>query len=64
MPAGTAPIPLVLTKSLSPDPLPTTFVSPVTMVTSAARAASRIERTIRRRSSMGSPSSRMKPTER
>ena len=49
-----------------PSPLPrsTTFVSPVTMETPAAFAASAIDRVILQRSSIGSPSSRMSAEER
>jgi hypothetical protein len=54
-PAGTMPRPLVLMKTLSPEPFPTTFVSPTTIVTPASAAASRMEETTRRRSLTASP---------
>ena len=61
MPAGNAPTPLVLMNTPSPWPRFTTFVSPVTSATPASRATSAIEAQMRRRSSMGKPSSKMNP---
>ncbi len=57
-------MPAVLMKMPSPLPRSTTFVSPVTMRTPAAAAAAAIDCTMRHNSSIGSPSSRMKPAER
>ena len=51
-------------KIWSPLPRSTTFVSPVTSDTPASAHAARIEATIRFRSRIGSPSSRMKAAER
>ena len=48
-------------KSPSAAPRGTTFVSPVTTATPAFFAAAASERTIRSSSSIGNPSSRMKP---
>jgi hypothetical protein len=54
---STMPIPEVFIKALSPFPLFTTFVSPVTSKTPASSQALFIERTILHRSSMGNSSS-------
>ncbi len=54
------PMPVVEMKILSPLPRLTTLVSPVTSCTPASLAAALIESTMRRRSSVASPSSRMK----
>src|SRR5207253_1009356 len=59
-PSGTSPTAVVEMKTWSPLPRSTTLVSPVTSCTSHSAQAARIEATIRRRSSSGSPSSRMK----
>src|SRR3989338_4565124 len=59
-PAGTTPRPVVLMKSPSPLPFSTTLVSPVTISTPTAAAASCIERTTRSSVASGRPSSRMK----
>ena len=54
-------MPAVVMKQPSHLPRSTTLVSPATIGTPAACAAAAIEATIRRRSSRGSPSSRMNP---
>ena len=53
-------MPVVVMYTPSPLPRSTTLVSPVTICTPAARAASVIDATIRRSASMANPSSRMK----
>ena len=60
-PGRTQPMPAVLMKMRSALPRSTTFVSPVTIRTPAARAVSAIEATMRRSVSNSRPSSRMKP---
>lgn len=60
----TSPIPVVLMKIPSALPRSTTFVSPVTSKTPAARAAPPIERTMRSSRSNDSPSSSTKPADR
>ena len=57
------PIPVVVMNTPSPLPRSTTLVSPVTTGTPAAAAARFMDRTTRQRSSIGRPSSRMKPAE-
>src|SRR4029434_8594540 len=59
--ATTTPTPLVLMNNPSPLPLSSTFVSPVTMETSALSAASRIEATIVFNVSSDNPSSNTNP---
>ena len=54
------PIPVVLMKILSPLPLSTTFVSPVTILTPAFSAAYLIETKMSQNSFIGSPSSIIK----
>src|SRR5258708_3203103 len=61
---GTVSTPAVLMNRPSALPRCTTLVSPVTIETPAAEAASAIDETMRRRSAMGNPSSRIKPAER
>lgn len=51
------PMPAVFTKSASPLPRSTTFVSPVTMRTPATSAVRRIDASTRARTSIGRPSS-------
>ncbi len=58
------PNPVVVMKSWSAAPRPTTFVSPVTTATPAARAAAPIERATCSRTASGRPSSRISETAR
>ena len=60
-PGASTPTPLVLMKMPSPCPRFTTLVSPVTTRTPASSAASRTDAHMRRRSSIGKPSSRTIP---
>ncbi len=54
------PIPVVFTNILSPFPLSTTLVSPVTILTPALSAAYFIETRISQNSFIGKPSSKIK----
>ena len=60
IPSATTPTPVVVMNTPSPLPRSTTFVSPVTMGTSAVRAACAIDSTMRFRLARGKPSSKMK----
>ena len=57
IPGATSPMPAVLTKSPSAAPLPTTFVSPVTIRTPARAVARATDSVTLRSSSIGRPSS-------
>ena len=61
---GTTPMPVVLMKMPSALPRSTTLVSPVTMGTPTAAAASRMDNAMRHKSAMAKPSSRMNAVER
>ena len=63
-PSGTMPMPEVVMKTWSPLPRSTTLVSPVTSATPDSSQAGRIEGRCARRSSIGSPSSRMNAADR
>ena len=63
-PAGTCPMPAVFTYTWSPWPASTTLVSPVTMLTPAARAASPMSWATRPITDSSVPSSSTKPQER